>query len=64
MDVLLLLMSAPRAEYYEGPGDFMMDAAGRLTFRPERRIAPYVYAGLHIAARRACSTARQKAHSA
>jgi MurNAc alpha-1-phosphate uridylyltransferase len=49
MDVLLLLMAAPRSELYEGPGDFMMDAAGRLTFRPERRIAPYVYAGLHIA---------------
>jgi MurNAc alpha-1-phosphate uridylyltransferase len=48
MDALLLVMSAPRSELYEGPGDFMMDAAGRLTFRPERRIAPYVYCGLHI----------------
>ena len=52
MDALLLLMSAPRSELYEGPGDFMMDPAGRLTFRPERRIAPYVYAGLHIASPR------------
>jgi MurNAc alpha-1-phosphate uridylyltransferase len=52
MDALLLLMAVPRAESYEGPGDFMMDAAGRLTKRPERRIAPYVYAGLHIAAPR------------
>jgi MurNAc alpha-1-phosphate uridylyltransferase len=50
MDALLLLMTAPRSEMYEGAGDFMMDAAGRLTFRPERRIAPYVYTGLHIAA--------------
>jgi len=49
MDTLLLLMSAPRSELYEGPGDFLMDPLGRLTFRPERRIAPYVYAGLHIA---------------
>jgi MurNAc alpha-1-phosphate uridylyltransferase len=49
MDTLLLLMSAPRSELYVGPGDFMMDPLGRLTFRPERRIAPYVYAGLHIA---------------
>jgi MurNAc alpha-1-phosphate uridylyltransferase len=48
MDVLMLLMAAPRSELYEGPGDFMMDASGRLTFRPERRIAPYVYSGLHI----------------
>jgi len=52
MDVLLLLMAAPRSELYEGPGDFMMDPAGRLAFRPERRIAPYVYSGLHIAAPR------------
>jgi MurNAc alpha-1-phosphate uridylyltransferase len=52
MDALLLLMSAPRSELYEGPGDFMMDPAGHLTFRAERRIAPYVYAGLHICAPR------------
>jgi MurNAc alpha-1-phosphate uridylyltransferase len=52
MDALLLLMAAPRSELYVGPGDFMMDAVGRLTFRPERRIAPYVYAGLHIASPR------------
>ena len=48
MDVLMLLMCAPRSDLYEGPGDFMMDPAGRLSARPERRIAPYVYAGLHI----------------
>jgi MurNAc alpha-1-phosphate uridylyltransferase len=52
MDALLLLMSAPRSDSYEGWGDFMMDPAGRLTFRPERRVAPYVYAGLHICAPR------------
>jgi MurNAc alpha-1-phosphate uridylyltransferase len=52
MDVLLLLMAAPRSELYEGAGDFMMDPVGGLTFRPERRIAPYVYAGLHIASPR------------
>jgi MurNAc alpha-1-phosphate uridylyltransferase len=52
MDALLLLMSAPRSDSYDGWGDFMMDPAGRLTFRPERRVAPYVYAGLHICAPR------------
>jgi MurNAc alpha-1-phosphate uridylyltransferase len=52
MDALLLLMASPRSELYDGPGDFMMDPDGRLTFRPERRIAPYVYAGLHIASPR------------
>jgi MurNAc alpha-1-phosphate uridylyltransferase len=50
MDALLMLMVAPRSELYEGAGDFMMDVMGRLTARPERRIAPYVYTGLHIAA--------------
>jgi MurNAc alpha-1-phosphate uridylyltransferase len=50
MDVLLLLMSAPRSDDYEGPGDFLMDPAGALTFRPERIVTPYVYAGLHICA--------------
>jgi N-acetyl-alpha-D-muramate 1-phosphate uridylyltransferase len=49
MDVLLMLMSAPRAEYYDGAGDFLMDPVGRLGFRPDRRVVPYVYAGLHIA---------------
>ena len=50
MDVLLLLMSAPRSDYYEGQGDFLMDPTGALTFRPERIVSPYVYAGLHICA--------------
>ena len=50
MDVLLLLMSAPRSDYYEGQGDFLMDPTGALTFRPERIVTPYVYAGLHICA--------------
>ena len=50
MDVLLLLMSAPRSDFYEGQGDFLMDPTGALTFRPERIVSPYVYAGLHICA--------------
>jgi MurNAc alpha-1-phosphate uridylyltransferase len=50
MDVLLLLMSAPRSDFYEGQGDFLMDPTGALTFRPERIVTPYVYAGLHICA--------------
>jgi MurNAc alpha-1-phosphate uridylyltransferase len=49
MDVLMLLMGAARCDFPESVGDYMMDPAGRLTRRPERRIAPYVYAGLHIA---------------
>ncbi len=57
MDALLLLMTAPRSDLYVGPGDFMMDSAGRLSARPERRIAPYVYAGLHICHPRLFATA-------
>ncbi len=48
MDALLLLMSAPRSDDYDGPGDFTMDPEGRLKARVERHVAPYVYAGLHI----------------
>jgi MurNAc alpha-1-phosphate uridylyltransferase len=47
-----MLMSAPRSDYYDGPGDFLMDPSGRLSFRPDRRVVPYVYAGLHIASPR------------
>src|SRR5271163_1406745 len=39
MDALLLLMSAPRSDDYEGPGDFLMDPDGRLTFRIHQEIA-------------------------
>ena len=48
MDALLLMMAVPRADGYEGPGDFTMDAAGHVAKRLERRIAPYVYAGLQL----------------
>lgn len=59
MDALMLLVVTPRSDLYDGQGDFMMDPAGRLTFRPERRIAPYVYSGLHIAAPRLFKDAPQ-----
>ena len=52
MDALLLLMTVPRSDQYDGAGDFMMDPDGRLKFRPERLIAPHVYTGLHIASPR------------
>ena len=48
MDALMLLAAAVRSTGYDGPGDFMMDAAGRLTPRPEKRIAPFVWAGVQI----------------
>jgi MurNAc alpha-1-phosphate uridylyltransferase len=48
MDVLLLLQPGSGAFGYDGPGDFRMDPQGRLTRRSERKLAPFVYAGLHI----------------
>lgn len=48
MDVLLLLASTALSIGYDGPGDFLMDAEGRLTRRPERVMAPFVYAGAAI----------------
>lgn len=48
MDVLLLLQPGSGAFGYDGPGDFRMDPTGRLTRRPERKLAPFVYAGLHV----------------
>lgn len=49
MDACLLLAPLDRASGFDGPGDFTMDEAGRLTFRDEETTAPYAYMGLHIA---------------
>lgn len=46
MDILLLVASGAQVTGYSGPGDFVMDAAGRLSRRPERVVAPFVYAGV------------------
>lgn len=48
MDALLLLHPTVTAVGYEGPGDFLMDPAGRLRRRPERCVAPFLFAGLQI----------------
>ena len=48
MDALLLLASTVKAIGYSGRGDFMLDKDGRLSRRPERLIAPFVYAGAAI----------------
>ena len=48
MDVLLLLASTATSIGYEGRGDFTMAPDGRLTRRPEREVAPFVYAGAAI----------------
>ncbi|WP_322111161.1 nucleotidyltransferase family protein [Tistlia consotensis] len=48
MDALLLLQPGSGAFGYDGLGDFRMAPDGRLTRRPERKPAPFVYAGLHV----------------
>jgi MurNAc alpha-1-phosphate uridylyltransferase len=48
MDALLLLAPTEGSIGYSGRGDFVMDAGGRLTWRGEREIAPFVYAGAAI----------------
>lgn len=48
MDILLMLSPTVDAVGYHGSGDFTMEASGRLTRRLEKRIAPFVYAGVAI----------------
>ena len=48
MDALLLLAPVANSIGYPGRGDFTMTPDGRLTRRPERTIAPFVYAGAAV----------------
>ncbi|KQT88693.1 nucleotidyltransferase family protein [Methylobacterium sp. Leaf466] len=48
MDILLLVASAATSLGYDGNGDFVMDAEGRLQRRGERQVAPFIYAGVAI----------------
>jgi MurNAc alpha-1-phosphate uridylyltransferase len=48
MDALLLLAPSAGSIGYDGRGDFSFAADGRLKARPEREIAPFVYAGAAI----------------
>jgi N-acetyl-alpha-D-muramate 1-phosphate uridylyltransferase len=48
MDILLLLAASATSVGYDGYGDFSMDDLGRLTRREERRMVPFVYAGVAI----------------
>jgi MurNAc alpha-1-phosphate uridylyltransferase len=48
MDALLLLAPVATSIGYSGRGDFTMAPDGRLSRRPERDVAPFVYAGAAI----------------
>ncbi len=48
MDALLLLHFTADAFGYDGDGDFLVDALGALTRRPEREVSPYLFTGIQI----------------
>ena len=48
MDVALLVAAAATSVGVDWPGDFHMDAEGRLQKREEHGVAPFVYAGIGI----------------
>jgi MurNAc alpha-1-phosphate uridylyltransferase len=50
MDALLLLAPTATSVGYGGRGDFIMAPDGKLRRRPEREVAPFVYAGIAILA--------------
>lgn len=52
MDALLLMVPHARAAGHSGPGDFHMDALGRLSRRKAGRVAPFVFTGIQIIAPR------------
>ena len=48
MDALLLVQPTIRAFGYNGPGDFILDADGKMRRRIEGEIAPYLFAGVQM----------------
>lgn len=52
MDALLLVVPHARAANFSGPGDFHMDAEGRLSRRKPGRIAPFIFTGIQLISHR------------
>ncbi len=52
MDALLLLVPHARAINFNGPGDFHMDALGRVSRRRDGRVAPFIYTGIQLVSHR------------
>jgi MurNAc alpha-1-phosphate uridylyltransferase len=52
MDGLLLVSATAQTVGYCGQGDFHLDPQGRLARRPPGQVAPFVFAGCHLAAPR------------
>lgn len=52
MDALLLVVPLARANCHSGQGDFYMEPGGRLARRKSGRVAPFVFTGVQIVAKR------------
>ncbi len=52
MDALLLLVAHTRACNFAGTGDFHMDGRGRLSRRRAARVAPFIFTGIQLVAKR------------
>lgn len=52
MDALLLVVRHPHAHNFDGPGDFQIDPAGRVSRRRENRQAPFIYTGIQLVSHR------------
>lgn len=52
MDALLLLVAHTGASNFVGKGDFHMDGRGRISRRGSGRIAPFVFTGIQLVAKR------------
>lgn len=63
MDALLLVVSHARAQNFSGPGDFHMDAYGKLSRRRTGRIAPFIYTGIQLISKRLLRDAPEGAFS-
>lgn len=48
MDALLLCAPTVSAVGYDGPGDFLLTPDGRVSRRPQRAVAPFVYGGAQL----------------
>jgi MurNAc alpha-1-phosphate uridylyltransferase len=63
MDALLLVVPHARAFNYEGKGDFHLDPRGRVSRRRHGRIAPFIYTGIQLVAKRLLREAPEGAFS-
>jgi N-acetyl-alpha-D-muramate 1-phosphate uridylyltransferase len=48
MDILMLVAATATSTGYDGLGDYLMDADGRLVRRASRQVVPFAYAGVFI----------------